>query len=104
MNETEINNTHDNICNLLAERKLKPAFDLLEKMIRTHGLGELIDQQLDLEKNYSFMLKYTVEGITDPERQKIYQHILLSTFELADLCADSLKMKFSASLEYQKKR
>jgi tetratricopeptide (TPR) repeat protein len=104
MNETEINNTHNNICNLLAERKLKPAFDLLEKMIRTHGLGELIDQQLDLEKNYSFMLKYTVEGITDPERQKIYQHILLSTFELADLCADSLKMKFSASLEYQKKR
>lgn len=104
MNETEIKNSHHNICLLLAERKLKPAFDLLEKMIRLNGLGELTDHQLDLEQNYRFMLKYTVEGITDPERQKIYQHILLSTFELADVCADSLKMKFSTSLEYQKKR
>ena len=48
------------------------------------------------------MLKYTVEGIKDPERQKIYQHILLSAFELADSCADTLRMKYSNSLEYQK--
>jgi tetratricopeptide (TPR) repeat protein len=73
-------------------------------MIASNGLGEFSDLQLDLEQNYRFMLKYTVEGITDPERQKIYQHILISAFELADLCSDSLKMKFSASLEYQKKR
>jgi tetratricopeptide (TPR) repeat protein len=104
MNETEIKYSHNEICKLLADRKLKPAFDLLEKMISANGLGEFSDQQLDLEQNYRFMLKYTVEGISDPERQKIYQHILLSTFELADSCADSLKMKFSSSLEYQKKR
>ena len=73
-------------------------------MITVNGLGEFSDQQLDLEQNYRFMLKYTVEGITDPERQKIYQHLLLSTFELSDLCADSLLLKYSTSLEYQKKR
>ncbi len=104
MNEIEIKNSHRTICRLLSERKLKPAFDLLETMITANGLGEFSDQQLDLEQNYRFMLKYTVEGITDPERQKIYQHILLSTFELADHCADSLQMKYSSSLEFQKKR
>ena len=104
MNEIEIKNSHQTICKLLSERKLKPAFDLLEKMITANGLGEYSDQLLDLEQNYKFMLKYTVEGITDPERQKIYQHILVSTFDLADHCADSLKMKFSNSMEYQKKR
>jgi len=104
MKEQEIKNSHDAICRLLSERKLKPAFDLLGKMIAANGLGEFSDQLLDLEQNYRFMLKYTVEGITDPERQKIYQHLLLSTFELADQCADSLLLKFSASLEYQKKR
>ncbi len=104
MNETEIRNSHQTICKLLSERKLKPAFDLLEKMISANGLGEYSDLLLDLEQNYKFMLKYTVAGITDPERQKIYQHILVSTFDLADHCADSLKMKFSSSLEYQKKR
>lgn len=104
MNEIEIRNSHQTICKLLSERKLKPAFDLLEKMISANGLGEFSDHLLDLEQNYKFMLKYTVEGITDPERQKIYQHILVSTFDLADHCADSLKMKFSSSMEYQKKR
>jgi tetratricopeptide (TPR) repeat protein len=104
MNEIEIKNSHHTICRLLSERKLKPAFDLLSKMIAANGLGEFSDQLLDLEQNYRFMLKYTVEGITDPERQKIYQHILISTFELADLCTDSLKLKISSSLEYQKKR
>ncbi len=104
MNEIEIKNSHRTICRLLSERKLKPAFDLLGTMITANGLGEFSDQQLDLEQNYRYMLKYTVEGITDPERQKIYEHILLSTFELADHCSDSLMMKYSTSLEFQKKR
>jgi len=104
MNESEIKNSHNLICQLLSDRKLKPAFNLLEKMITVNGLGEFSDQKLDLEQNYRYMLKYTVEGINDPERQKIYQHILFSTFELADNCAERLKMKYSGSLAYQKKR
>jgi tetratricopeptide (TPR) repeat protein len=104
MNESEIKKTYENICRLLSERKLKPAFDLLEKMISANGLGELRNQLTELEQNYRYMLKYTVEGISDPERQKVYHHILFATFELADLCADHLKMKYSTSLEYQKKR
>ena len=52
----------------------KPA-DQLDRAITANGLGEFYDQQLELEQNYRFMLKYTAEGIKDPERQKIYQHI-----------------------------
>lgn len=104
MKESDIRNSHKAICQLLSDRKLKPAFNLLDKLISANGLGEFSDQKLDLEQNYRFMLKYTVEGIKDPERQKIYHHILLAAFELADSCADSLRMKFSNSLEYQKKR
>ncbi|MCE1199537.1 MAG: hypothetical protein LWW85_11260, partial [Marinilabiliales bacterium] len=104
MNESEIKILHRTICSLLSERKLKPAFDKLEKLILANGLGELQDQLSNLEQNYRFMLQYTVEGINDPERQKIYQHILLSAFELADSCTDDLMMKYSGSLEYQKKR
>jgi tetratricopeptide (TPR) repeat protein len=104
MKESEIKKSHDAICQLLSDRKLKPAFSLIEKMINANGLGEFSDQKLDLEQNYRYMLKYTVEGISDPERQKVYQHILLSTFELADNCADSLNLRYSSSLVYQKKR
>jgi len=102
--EKEIKEKYIQICNLLSERKLKPAFDLLEKLISGSGLGELRDEYVTLEQNYKFMLKYTVEGINDPERQKIYEHLLISSFELADSAYEQLRMKYSQSIEYQKKR
>lgn len=104
MTDIDIKANYSQICNLLANRELKPAFDLFEKLISGSGLGEYRDEYNNLEQNYRFMLKYTVEGITDPERQKIYQHLLVSTFELADKTSDNLKMKFSQTVEYQKRR
>ena len=104
MTEKEIKDKYNQICNLLSERKLKPAFDLLEQLISVTGLAELRDQYMTMEQNYKFMLKYTVEGINDPERQKIYQHLLISTFELADGTYENLRMKYSQTIEYQKKR
>ena len=104
MTDNEIKKNYSQICNLLAARELKPAFDLLEKVISSDGLGEYRDEYNNLEQNYKFMLKYTVEGINDPERQKIYQHLLVSTFELADNTNENLKLKFSQTIEYQKKR
>jgi tetratricopeptide (TPR) repeat protein len=104
MTDKEIKEYNDKICNLLAARELKPAFDSFEKLISSTGLGEYRDTLDNLEQNYRFMLKYTLEGIKDPERQKIYQRLLVSSFELADAINDNLKLKSSQTLEYQKKR
>jgi tetratricopeptide (TPR) repeat protein len=102
--DKELKENYGQICNLLSARKLKPAFDLLEHLIAGSGLGEFRDEYVSLEQNYKFMLKYTVEGINDPERQKIYEHLLISTFELADNTYENLRMRYSQSVEYQKKR
>jgi len=104
MTEKDIKEKYIQICNMLSARKLKPAFDLVEQLISETGLGEFRDEYTSLEQNYKFMLKYTVEGINDPERQKIYKHLLISTFELADNTYENLRMKYSLSVEYQKKR
>jgi len=104
MTEIELKDNYRQICNQLSSRKLKPAFDLLEQFISGTGLGEFHDDYIILEQNYKFMLKYTVEGINDPERQRIYEHLLISTFELADNSYENLRMKYSQSIEYQKKR
>ena len=104
MTEKEIKEKYNQICNLLSERKLKPAFDILGQLISVTGLAELSDEYMAMEQNYKFMLKYTVEGINDPERQKIYEHLLISTFELADSTYENLRIKYSQTIEYQKKR
>ncbi|WP_346864416.1 tetratricopeptide repeat protein [uncultured Draconibacterium sp.] len=104
MTEKEIKIQYHTICQNLAERKLKPAFDQLEKLIHSSGLLIYLDEWRNLEQTYSYMLKYTVEGIQDPERQKVYQKLIVSVFELVDKIYDEIRMKLSSSLEYEKKR
>jgi len=104
MTESQIKENSRLLINLLADRKLKPTFNLLEKLITDTGLGEFQDEYHNLEQTYKYMLKYTVEGINDPERQKVYRHLLVSTFELIDMVIENLRINYSQSYIYTKKR
>jgi tetratricopeptide (TPR) repeat protein len=104
MTEKEIKITYTEICNNLVERKLKPAFKQLGKIISENNLGTYYDEYRNLEETYRYMLKYTVEGIKDPERQKVYRKLIVSVFELADKVNEALRLKYSPSVEYEKKR
>uniref|UniRef100_UPI0032172875 tetratricopeptide repeat protein n=1 Tax=uncultured Draconibacterium sp. TaxID=1573823 RepID=UPI0032172875 len=104
MTDRELKIQYKAICQNLAERKLKPAFDKLEKLIHDSGLVIYLDDWRNLEQTYNYMLKYTVEGIQDPERQKIYRKLIVSVFKLLDKINDEVKVKLSPSLEYEKKR
>ncbi|WP_347841572.1 tetratricopeptide repeat protein [uncultured Draconibacterium sp.] len=104
MNDKDLNIQYNEICQNLAERKLKPAFDQLEKLIRESGLLIHLDEWRNLEQNYSYMLKYTVEGIQDPERQKVYQKLIVSVFKLCDKINDEILLNSSPKLGYEKKR
>ncbi len=104
MTEKELKSKFSHICNSLTNRRLKPAFDLLGNLIAENGLGIYMDECTRLEDTYHNMLKYTVEGVLDPERQKIYNKLIVSVFELADNINEALKIKFSPTLENEKKR
>ena len=104
MTDKEIKIKYNEICSNLAERKLKPAFDLLEKLILESGLVIYLDEWRTLEQTYHYMLQYTVEGIKDPERQKVYRKLIISVFELADKIFEAVRLKQSPSIEFEKKR
>ena len=104
MTEKEQNIQYALICHHLTERKLKPAFDQLETLITKSEQPLLLDEWRNLEQTYSYMLKYTVEGIKDPERQKIYRGLIVSSFNLLDKVYDGVRQKYSSSLEFEKKR
>ncbi len=92
------------ICSNLAERKLKPAFDQLKKLINENGLGVFHDEWRELDQTYHYMLQYTVEGTRDPERQKVYRKLIVSAFELVDKVNEAIRFKYSSSIEYERKR
>ncbi|MDO8952429.1 MAG: tetratricopeptide repeat protein [Draconibacterium sp.] len=104
MTDKEIKIMYSDICHSLADRKLKPAFDLLEKMIGENLLEIYRDEWRNLEQTYRYMLQYTVEGIQDPERQKIYRKLIISVYVLADRVYEAARMKISSSMEYERKR
>lgn len=104
MTDRELKIMYNDVCQSLADRKLKPAFDLIEKMIDENGLEIFRDEWRNLEQTYHFMLKYTVEGIRDPERQKIYRKLIVSVYELADKINEAARLKKSSSVEYERKR
>lgn len=104
MTDTALKIKYNEICQNLSERKLKPAFDLLEKLILENGLLIYLDEWRNLEQTYSYMLKYTVEGIQDPERQKIYRKLIVSVYEMADTLYNAIRLKKSYAFEYEKKR
>jgi tetratricopeptide (TPR) repeat protein len=104
MTDKELNRRYNQICNNLSERKLKPTFDILQELISENNIGIYHDECRNLEETYHYMLKYTVEGINDPERQKVYRKLIVSVFELADKVYEALRMRFFPTFEYEKKR
>jgi len=104
MTDKEVRRQYTEIYNRLAERKLKPAFDQLKKLIHENSLGIFSDEWRELDQTYHYMLQYTVEGIRDPERQKIYRKLIVSAFELLDKVNETIRLKYSSSLEYEQKR
>lgn len=104
MTDKELKIKYDSICQNLTERKLKPAFDKIEALIQETGLVIHLDEWRNLEQTYSYMLKYTLEGIQDPERQKVYQKLIISAFQLIDKIKEEVLIKSSPSVQYEKKR
>jgi tetratricopeptide (TPR) repeat protein len=104
MSSQELKKNYTRICSNLAARRIKPAFDLINLLIAENNLGIYRDEYLNLKETYDLMLKYTVEGIRDPERQKVYRKLIISVYNLADKINEAVLLRFSPSVEYERKR
>ncbi len=84
MTKKEIIDTYKEIAAFLASKMLKDAFDGLLRLSSETKSGDYQNRLEQLQTTYKFMLKYTVEGINDPERHKIYMNLLTSTYTLLE--------------------
>ncbi|RHJ91038.1 tetratricopeptide repeat protein [Parabacteroides bouchesdurhonensis] len=81
----EINKAYNRIIGSLDNRELKNAFDFLQGLIagsREYASQEKLDE---VQETYKYMLRYRGEGAKDPMQEKIYNNMVASTYELADL-------------------
>lgn len=104
MTESEMKALCGEIFGVLQAKKLKQAFTLVKKLIVETRSGEFSDKLYDLEETYSFIRKYAMEGVEDPEREKIYRHLVRSLHELTLRIRENWLTTHSGSPFYQQKR
>ncbi len=88
----------------LNQRRIKDAFTVLANLAKNHHDGFLIDELYNLEFTYKSMLKYTFDGVSDPEQQKVYNNILKSCYNLSDDIFSAINTSQSNSLFYETRR
>ena len=100
----EVENLYKEIIRGLSQGSVKDALDDLLRMIVLTQQSEFriqYEKNLDIYKN---ILKYTAEGIDDPDRSRIFDKMLSSVFELTDLVYQHLLTHRSGMQIYQIKK
>jgi len=84
MKHVEILEKHRQFCWLIKEKKVKDAFDLLNEITEKFQANRFKFSIENYYETYKNILKYSFELVEDPEKEKIYNHLLKSLLDLAD--------------------
>lgn len=101
MNQETIQAQHKSVIRAIQARRLKDAIDQLQAGVKATFRGELIDNLYNCELTYKSMLRYNLEGFSDPDRKTIYLQIVAQLYQLADRTSDLLLEPVSNQLIYQ---
>lgn len=80
---------------MVSEKKIKQSLDILSDMISMASNGDLRDEFENLAMTYRNMVTYTIEGIKDPQRNKVYIKLIQSILDLADRVRQDILSHFS---------
>lgn len=95
METAKVIKQHGRLCNLVSEKKIKQSLDILSEMILSSSSGDLRDDYENIVMTYKSMLSYTIDGINDPERNKIYLRLIQSILKLSDRVRQDILSHFS---------
>jgi len=104
INVQQIKSRYRRLCHLVSTNRVKDSLDVLNGLVSESGFSDFFIQQEHLEHTYEQMLNYMLEGVQDPERDKVYHKLLTSILELADRVRDLLLEKHSGWHTYILKR
>jgi tetratricopeptide (TPR) repeat protein len=95
MDTVKVIQQHRRICKLVAEKKVRQSLDILDGMIAGTNRGAFRDEYENIVMTYRNILRYTIEGVKDPERSKIYIRLMQSILILADKVKQDILSHYS---------
>ena len=95
MDTSKVIQQHKRISKLISEKKIKQSLDILDSMIGSASEGYLRDEYDNIVMTYRNILRYTIEGVKDPERNKVYFKLLQSILGLSDRVRQDILSQYS---------
>ena len=91
MNYQELDRIHQKISTHIAAGQIKYSIDKLSLLVKESKNGDLISLLDNYRDTFTNLLKYSFERTEkDPEREKVYSHLIKSILELADKAKEEI--------------
>lgn len=100
----EIADRQHKIYESLHGKHLQRAFTELKKLTEELQDWNIDEELATLETSYRYMIQYMLDGVKDPERIQVYNHLIVSAYRLTDAVCEKLLSRDSMTLYYGKKR
>jgi len=100
MDISKVIQQHKRLCSFVSDKKIKQSLDILSDMITNASSGDMRDEYDNIEMTYRNMLTYTIDGIQDPERNKIYLKLIQSILSLSDKVRQDILSHYSGWQTY----
>lgn len=104
MNRTEITTFLKKTNRFIENEELKSALDSITILADKIQNWTIIDKLNELKNNYKNMLYYLIEGVNDPEQDKIYKKLIHDTYKLTSDVAEVVLTESSSELFFEKAR
>ena len=104
MKDSDIKEIYSSIICSTVSKNLVNAFGSLNELLSYTRKPEWNDKKKELEQNYMYLLQYAIEGVNDPERERVYNKIRLSLLSIADLAYNAVMTSSSNDYPYVQKR
>ena len=100
MNYYEIEEWNKRIGELLKQQRIVDALNKISSLEPVKQNTGYLAKIGELQTTYSTMLDYTIKGVPDPQRKDVYNHLLMSVYELADNIRSTLISKTGMRLTF----
>jgi len=95
MDTNKLIKKHNHITSLIAGKQVRQSINLIRELIDVSKSGDHRQQLENIGNTYKNMVKYTIEGIHDPQRHKVLTRMLKSLLELADRVKQEILSRYS---------
>lgn len=100
----EIESAKNKIYRSIEEKRIFDVFNQIEELLSLGSSPNLVPKLKNLRTTYEYMTQYMLQGVLDPQRDKLYSDLIKSLYEITDIMIDDFMINEASDYLYDKRR